>query len=233
MPFDGPAAGLHHLAGLDQRRQHRADRVGEHHLGLRRIFPEEPAEAGQRAAGADADDYRVDILAELLQNFRAGGGLVGERVGGIGELVDVERAGSFGSDLLRHVLVIFGVALADVGAGQAHLGAKRAQVLDLFAAHLVGHDEDDAVALRDADLGETKPGVAGGRLDDGAARREAPVALGVGDHRQRDAILDRAAGVLALELDEQPAFAGVELGELNHRRLADEIEDGRIRLTQA
>ena len=52
------------------------------------------------------------------------------------------------------------------------------------------------------------------------------VALGGLDHRQADAILDRAAGVLAFELGEQPAGAGIEMGQLDHRRVADEVEGG-------
>ena len=130
-------------------------------------------EAGQRAARADADDDRVDVAVELLPDFRAGRGLMRQRVGRIGELVDVEGAGHVGGDLFGHVLVIFGMALADVRARQADLGAERPQMLDLLARHLVGHDEHDAVALGDADLGKAEAGIAGGRLDDGAARRQA------------------------------------------------------------
>ena len=151
------------------------------------------------------------------------------RVGGVGELVDVEGAGDFGGDFFGHVLVVFGMALADVRAGHADLGAERPQMLDLLARHLVGDDQHDVVALGDADLRQAKPGIAGGRLDDGAAGRQPPVALGIGDHRQRDAILDRAAGVLAFQLDEQPAAAGVELGELDDRRFADQVQHARNR----
>ena len=86
-------------------------------------------------------------------------------------------------------------------------------MVDLLAAHLVGHDEQRAVALERADEREREAGVAGGGLDDRAAGRQPPVALGGLDHRQRDAVLDRAARVLALELDEQLAGAGVETGE--------------------
>ena len=97
-PFDRPASGLDHLAGLDQRRQHRADRIGEHHFGLRRILREEAAEPCQRAAGADADDHRVDVAVQLLPDLRPGRRLVRQRVGRIGELVDVERAGRLRRD---------------------------------------------------------------------------------------------------------------------------------------
>ena len=156
-----------------------------------------------------------------------------QRVGRIGELVGVEGAGQFRGDLLGHVLIIFGMALADIGTRHAHFGAERAQMLDLFARHLVGHDEDDAVALGDADLGEAEAGIAGGRLDDGAAALELALFLGRRDHRQRDAVLDRAAGILAFKLDEQPAFAGVEFGQFDHRRLADEVEHRGVGRTQA
>ena len=53
---------------------------------------------------------------------------------------------------------------------------------------------------------------------------EAAVALGRLDHRERDAILDRAAGILVLELEEQAAGAGIELPHLDHRRVADHFQ---------
>ena len=179
------------------------------------------AKAGERAAGADAHHHRVDIAVELGQDFRAGGGFMRQRIGRVGELVGIEGAGQLRGDLLGHVLVIFGMALADVGARHAHLGAQSAQMLDFLARHLVGHDEDDAVALGDADLGEAEPGVAGGGLDNGAATLQPAILLGRSDHRQRDAILDRAAGVLAFELDEQPALAGIEFGKLDDGGLVE------------
>ena len=46
------------------------------------------------------------------------------------------------------VLVVVGVALADVGARDVDLGAHRLQVQHLLGRHLVGHDQHDAVALR-------------------------------------------------------------------------------------
>ena len=78
-------------------------------------------------------------------------------------------------------------------------------------AILSGTIEHECVALQHADLREAEAGVAGRRLDDRAAGLQAPVALGRLDHGEADAILDRAAGVLAFQLDEQPARPGVEL----------------------
>ena len=57
-----------------------------------------------------------------------------------------------------------------------HFGAQRLQVQDLLAAHLVGHDQHDSVALVRADQREPQAGVAGGGLDDRAARLQLAVA---------------------------------------------------------
>ena len=162
-----------HLAGLDQRRQHRADRIGQHHLGLRRHLREEAAEPGQRAARADADHHRVDVAVELLPDLRPGRRLMRQRVGRIGELVDVERAGRLRGDASRPCPGNIPDGPCRRRSASCRTSAPSAlQMLDLLARHLVGHDEHDAIALRDADLREAEPGIAGGRLDDRAARLE-------------------------------------------------------------
>ena len=74
---------------------------------------------------------------------------------------------------------------------------------------------------------EAHAGVAAGRLDDGPARLDEPVALGGLHHRQRDAVLHRAAGVEVLHLDQhlrrQP---GGHAAEPDERRVADEVDEG-------
>src|SRR4029453_19242157 len=135
------------------------------------------------------------------------------------------------ADPLRHVLVVLGVALADVGAGHAHLGAHPAQVEHLLLAHLVRDDEDEPVALLGGHEREPEPRVARGRLDERRSRPDRAALLARLDHRETDAILDRAAGVLALELDEQLTGAGIERLQPDERRVADEREDappGRV-----
>jgi hypothetical protein len=94
------------------------------------------------------------------------------------------------------------MALADVGAGGAHFGAQRLQVQHFFGRHLVGHHQQHAVAFQPADQREPEAGVAGGGLDDGAARLEPAVGFGRLDHGQTDAVLDRAAGVLRFQFEE-------------------------------
>ena len=114
--FDRPASGLRHLAGLDIGREDRALRIGEDHRGLGRGLAHEAADPGERAARADADHHGVDVAVHLAQNLRAGRRLMRARIGRIGELVDVERARRALRDRLGHVLIVVGMALADVGA---------------------------------------------------------------------------------------------------------------------
>ena len=170
----------------------------------------------------------------LAQDFRAGRRLVRARIGGIGELVDEEGAGRAPRDRLGEVLVVVGMALAHVRARDDDLGAHGLGVQHLLARHLVGHDEQRAIALAAADQGETEPGIAGGGFDDGAAGLEAPVGLRRLDHGARRAVLDRAGRIRALELEKQPARTTVDARDLDERRVADEIEhrghDGSIAL---
>jgi hypothetical protein len=161
-----------------------------------------------------------------------GRGLVGQRVGRVLELVDVDRSRDRLGQGLGHVLVVFRMALADVAAGQAHVHAHGPQVQDLFPRHLVRHDQDQLVALQRRHLGQAEAGIAGRRLDDRAARLEAAVGLGRLDHRARHAVLDRAPGVLVLQLQEQPARPGVEvatssIGVLPIRSIAEFTTGGK------
>jgi hypothetical protein len=117
------------------------------------------------------------------------------------------------------------MALADIRARDPDLGTQGLEMQNLLLAHLVGDDEDEAIALLRRDKRKAEPGIAGRRLDQGAARADLAVALGRLDQRQADAVLDRAGGILVLELDEERATAGVEARQLHERRVADRIED--------
>lgn len=204
----------------------RALGIGEHHLQLRLDLLEEPGKAGQGTGGADADDDGVEIVAGLRPELRAGAALVGQRVGRVVELVGEEGAGNVLRQARGNVLVVLRMALADVRAGDVHLGAHGAQVQDLLGGHLVRHHQHHPVALRATDQGQAETGVAGGGLDDGATGPQAAVTLGGLDHGDTDAILDGAAGVLRFELEVQGAGAGIEARHANQRGVADQVEHG-------
>src|SRR5258708_1886762 len=95
----------------------------------------------------------------------------------------------------------------------------------LFLAHLVGDDKHQAIALARGDERQSQARIARGGLDDRAAGLDLAVAFRGLDHREADAVLDRAAGILALELEEELARPGVEPRHLDERRVADERED--------
>ena len=182
-------------------------------------------EAGDGAARAHAADHGVEPPAHLLDDLGAGGGLVGQRVCRVPELVHVEGA-LLAGEALGQVLVVVGVALLHVGAGHHHLGAERLEVEHLLPAHLVGDDEGEPVAALRGHQRQPEAGVAGGGLDQAAlVGAEASILLGGRDHGEPDAVLDGAARVLALELQEELAGPGVEAVELQHRGPADEGED--------
>jgi hypothetical protein len=152
---------------------------------------------------------------------------VRERIVGVSELVDEVGTAVLG-DGRAEILVVLGMALADVRAGQHDLGAHRTQVEDLLLAHLVGQDEDQLVALLRRHQRETDAGVARRRLDDRVAGRDVAALLGFLDHRDTDTILDGAARIDQLEFQEQAARPGVEAREFEHRGAPDHVENTRI-----
>ncbi len=147
------------------------------------------------------------------------------RVGGVGELIDVEGVRSLACQTLGDVLVILGVAAPDVGARHHYFRSQRLKVEDLLLAHLVGDDEQEPVALAGGDECQRKPGVPGRRLDEETAGTDLALMLGRLDHGAGNAILDGSAWILALELDEEPARPGVEPGDLHQRRVAYQFDN--------
>ena len=81
------------------------------------------------------------------------------------------------------------------------------------------------IALLRRDQREPEAGVAGGRLDERVARLDVAALLGLLDHRDADAVLDRAARIHEFELQEQAAWACIDMRHLEHRRLADHVEN--------
>ena len=174
-------------------------------LGL--LLVEPAADAGDRAAGADGDHDRVELAAGLLPDLGRGDVVVRLRVRHVRVLVGLEAAGDLLGEPRRDRVVRLRRLVVDRGRRDHDLGAVRAEHRDLLLAHLVGHDEDAAVALAGRCDGEADAGIARGRLDDRAARLQLPLALGLLDHREADPVLDRAAGVEVLELGQDPRVA--------------------------
>ena len=137
------------------------------HLGLSLVEP--AADAGDRAAGADGDDDRVQLPARLLPDLRRGDVVVRLWIRHVRVLVGLEAAGDLLGEPRGDGVVALGRVVVDRGRRDHDLGAVGAQHRDLLLAHLVGHHEDAAVALAGCRERKADAGVAGRRLDDRAA----------------------------------------------------------------
>ena len=129
-----------------------------------RLRAQHLAHAGDRAAGADAVHERVGrAVAELRQDLGAGRAPVGLEVGRVLELLRHERDRVVARDLDR----LLDRAPHDLRRGrQVQLGAVRLQQRAPLERHVVGHRQDQAVALGRRHQRQADAGVAGGRLDD-------------------------------------------------------------------
>ena len=144
------------------------------------------------------------------------------RLAGFSNCCGIQRSAVCGDDFLgardRALHALLARRQVELGA----IGEHQPAALD---AHAVGHDQDQPVALDRGDHREADAGIAGGRLDDHAAGLELAAALRILDHRQRDAVLDRPAGIGALLLDPDFGAVAEQAVDANVRRVADGLED--------
>ena len=190
------------------------------------LLLEEPAAAAHGPAGADAGHEGVERPAGLFPDLRGGELLVRLDVVGVVVLVQVEAVGRLGGDAPGHRVVALRRLGRHVGGRHDHLGAEGLERVLLLLRHLVRHREDAAVALDGRGQRHPHPGVAAGVLDDGAARLEQPGPLRLLDDVERHAVLDGAARVQVLELDQHRGGPGPDhLAQLDEGGVADRGED--------
>jgi hypothetical protein len=138
------------------------------------------------------------------------------------ELVGPDRVRQLGRQPRCDLLV---VVVIDIGLRRhwPHLGAERAQQFHLLVRLVVRDDDHAAVAAFGADVRQPDAGVAGGALDDRAARAQRSALFGGANDVQGGPILDRAAGVEEFGLGED-----VAAGFLAQPRQADQwrVADG-------
>jgi hypothetical protein len=193
---------------------------------LRAVLLEVAADAGDRPARPYRDHDRVDVAAVgLIPQLGTGRLVVRVGVRRVRVLIRLEAA----RDLLGQPVGDGVVALRRVGIhGRRRdddLRAVRAQHRDLLLAHLVGHDEDAAVAAQRRRDREPHARVPRGRLHDRPAGPQPTVPLGGLDHGEPDAVLHGAAGIQVLELREElPGNVAGEPLEAHDRRAPDELE---------
>ena len=109
---------------------------------------------------------------------------------------------------------------------QDDLGAEGLEQLAALEAHALGHRQDAAIPAHRAHERQADARVAAGRLDHDAAGLQRARALGVFDHRQADAVFDRAAGVGLLHLrpDRRPRPSRAGRADRHQGRVTHEVE---------
>src|SRR4051812_37756265 len=196
-------------------------RLRGYDLDTRVVLVEPPSHAHQRSARPETGD-EVRHLREIAHDLGPGSVVVGVGVRGVPVL---ER---------HEVAVVLGEALRDldravrplVGRREDHLGAEELEETDPLLARVAGDDDAQGVPLTARDHRERDAGVAGGRLEDRLVLGEVPRRFGCLDHALRDAVLQRAGRVLALQLGpDVDARLGAEAREPDERRVSDRIED--------
>ena len=164
------------------------------------------ADAGDRAAGADAGDEDVDLAIGVVPDFLGRGPAMDLRIGGVLELLRDDRV----RDLLEEFVGAARCAprMPRAAFGQHQLGAEQLQHLAPLDRHRLRHHQDQPVAARRRDEGERDAGIARGRLDQRVDARADPAArLERVDHRDADAVLDAVDRVEELELGEEVGAA--------------------------
>ena len=151
---------------------------------------------------------------------------MGFRVVHVVVLIGIEAAGGLGHDALGDLHVALGMVVRQIGAGDDDLRAVRLEHVDLLLAHLVRHCAYAAVSAHRRSHRETEAGVARRTLDERRAGSEQARLLRPADHVPGHPVLDRAGGVVVLELDQHGRDAGIgQTIQLDEGSVSDEIED--------
>ena len=116
----------------------------------------------------------MDAAAGLFPDFRSGRAVMAPQVGCVVELVGPDHAGFMGCGKLCskafRIADIVPRVLVGLGRDQPQIGTKDAQDILFFLRLGFRHHNDRRIALGIADHGQADACIAGGALDDHAAR---------------------------------------------------------------
>ena len=134
-----------------------------------------------------------NLSASLLPDFLGGGGVVGQLIILVTELVGVKIFIRVFCQQLPHPAD--GTVSTFVGRGQRDLGTEGLDHLAAFDGNRLAHDDLHIIALDGPDHGQSDACVTRGGLNDGLILGQSAGRFGLFDHFKGDAVLNTAGGV--------------------------------------
>ena len=217
-------------AGLVRRKGRRIFRLDRDDADVRLAAAQGLGNAAHAGGGSRALHERIDPAArlgpDLLRHRVIGGELIG-----VVELVGPEGARSLG-DLARGFDHVAGQRRVHAAAGagdDGQLGAERRHVIALLGAERVGRDDAERIAARGANERKRNAGAAAGVFDDALPGFSRPVRspASIMASAMRSFMLPVGLALSTLiRMRAQPS--GTMRLELEQRRVADAVQDGRV-----
>ena len=141
-------------------------------------------------------------------------------------LIRIKRIRDFFREFLGHGIVAARIVRLDRRRAHDDFRAQRLQQVHFFLRLLVGDGEDQFVPAHRAHQRQADSGIARSSFNDGAARLEQSLPLGIIDHRDANAILHRAAGIHVVGFDVHLSVkSGCQPVQPHQRRVSDGIEN--------
>lgn len=220
---DGATGPLRQFsAALDVRMQHRARGIRQERLDSPvRLLLQVPGHTSQSSSRARGASESIDLASSLVPDLGAGGLNVCLAIGDVVKLVCPHGVVQALGVPLCLVVVVLRVLEGD-GRNGIDFSTQQSKQIDLALRLSVWHVDDQFVALGAAHVGKANASVAGGALDDGAARLQQALLLGILDDVESGAVLDGTTGILELGLSQN--LTSRLLGETlqaDERSLAD------------
>ena len=203
--------------------QRRGGGLHRHDLHVGIFLLEVPAHTADGAAGAHAGHKEVHVPLRIFPDLRAGGAVVGLRIGGVIKLPGDDAAGGFP---VQRLSLGHSAGHALAAGGQHDLRSIGGDEAAPLHAHGVRHGEDHMVPQCGTHSGKTNAGVAGGGFNDGGSGRELSLLRRPGNHIDSHPVLGTAGRVLAFQLRQDRGLQAMVLfivAQFQKRCPADEF----------
>src|SRR5712691_534678 len=169
--------------------------VGTDNFNLWVLLFEVTARTGDGAAGANTCHESGDAPGGIAPYFRAGGGIMGGRIGGIGVLIGTAGTRNLISQSMSHIFIMFRRIMGDAAGADDHLSTVGSQKAALLLADLVSHHKYTVVALNGGCYRQSMSRIATGRFHNSPAGAQQPAFLTILNHGGSNAIFDAATRV--------------------------------------